>query len=220
MGMPSQREYEEREIRGARAQERAVENAPLADRKEAQLAFFNAMRDTPDLVAERIGWLLDGNYGYGAMIIAKDVLARTRMNREAALTQMIGIYEWQSPSEMTRAAWKRLTSGERTALGREVRLAIREAEESDESTTLAGAMKMRPEHFRALRTALLDAGGERLETIRAAYQARGLSAQRFRWDAFWAIPARIRDPLSKELYTYLNDSHIDTALKAIVEEAE
>jgi hypothetical protein len=129
MGMPSQREYEERKIREARAQEHAVENAPLADRKEAQLEFFNAMRDTPDLVAERIGRLLDGNYGYGAMIIAKDVLVRTRMNREATLTQMIGVYEWQSPSEMTRAAWKRLTSGERTALGREVRLAIRDAEE-------------------------------------------------------------------------------------------
>jgi hypothetical protein len=75
---------------------------------------------------------------------------------------------------------------------------------------------MRPEHFRALRAAIVDAVGDRLESVRAQYQARGLSDQRFRWDALWAVPAKVRDPLMKELYTYLNDSHIDTALKTIV----
>jgi hypothetical protein len=129
MAIPSQHEYEQREIRAARAQQAAVQRAPLRDRKEAQLAFFEAMRDDPSLVAERIGWLLDGNYGYGSMMIAKDVLRHPRMNRQSILTQMIGVFEWQSPEDMTRAAWKRLSPGEQAALGREVRAAISDAED-------------------------------------------------------------------------------------------
>jgi len=130
MGIPSQHEYEQREIRAAQAQRAAVQRAPLRDRKEAQLAFFEAMRDDPALVAERLGWLLDGNYGYGAMMLAQTVLRQPRMNRQAALTQMIGVYEWQCPEDMTRAAWKRLSPGEAAALGREVRVAISDAEEA------------------------------------------------------------------------------------------
>jgi hypothetical protein len=132
MGIPSQYEYEQREMRAARAQQAAVQRAPLRDRKEAQLAFFEAMRDDPSLVAERIGWLLDGNYGFGPMAIAQDVLQRPRMNRQAILTQMIGVFEWQCPEDMTRSAWKRLTPGEQAALGREVRAAMSDAEDARE----------------------------------------------------------------------------------------
>jgi len=39
---------------------------------------------------------------------------------------------------------------------------------------------------------------------------------RLRWDVLYAIPARIRIPLMDELYKYLNDTHIDTALKALM----
>jgi hypothetical protein len=129
MGIPGQHEYEQREIRAAHAQQLAVQRAPLVDRKEAQLAFFEAMRDDPGLIAERIGWLLEGNYGYGQMLLAKRILQSPRMNRQAALVQMIGVFEWQSPEDMTRSAWKRLSPGEQAALGREVRAAISDAEE-------------------------------------------------------------------------------------------
>jgi hypothetical protein len=129
MGIPGQHEYEQREIRAAHAQQLAVQRAPLVDRKEAQLAFFKAMRDDPGLIAERIGWLLEGNYGYGQMLLAKRILQSPRMNRQAALVQMIGVFEWQSPEDMTRSAWKRLSPGEQAALGREVRAAISDAEE-------------------------------------------------------------------------------------------
>ena len=103
----------------------------MADRKEAQAAFFEAMRDDPALVAERLGWLLDGNYGYGPMLLAKRALASPRMNRSAALTQMVGAFEWQSPDDMSRAAWKKLSAGEKARLESAVQGAITSAESGE-----------------------------------------------------------------------------------------
>jgi hypothetical protein len=40
--------------------------------------------------------------------------------------------------------------------------------------------------------------------------------KRYRWDLLFFVPTSKREPLMKELYTYLNDDHIDTALRAIV----
>lgn len=131
MPIPSQHEYEQREIAQAHRQMDEVRRAPLADRKEAQHHFFEVMRDTPSLVGERVGWLLDGNYGYGSMVLAKRILESPRMNRVAALTQMIGVFEWQCPDEMTRQAWKRLTVREKAQLADAVQSAIDDAEADD-----------------------------------------------------------------------------------------
>ncbi len=131
MPIPSQREYEQREIALAHRHIEEVNEAPLADRKEAQVNFFEAMRDAPQVIRERIGWLLDGNYGYGSMVLAKRILHSPRMNRVAALTQMVGVFEWQSPERMTRQAWKRLTAGEKHALAEQVQRAIQDAEEAE-----------------------------------------------------------------------------------------
>jgi len=127
-GIPSQSEYENRELSLANQQLREVERAPLADRKAAAADFLVAMRDHPQLVADRIGWLLDGNYGYGAMQMAKRVLGRPRMNRSAALTHLIGAFEWQTPSAMAMAGWHKLTKGQQAALEKVVQRAIRDAE--------------------------------------------------------------------------------------------
>jgi hypothetical protein len=131
MPIPSQREYEMREIQLAHRQMDEIRDAPLAERKEAQMNFFEAMRDAPQVVGERVGWLLDGNYGYGSMMLAKNILSHRRMNRVAALTQMIGVFEWRSPEDMTRRAWKRLTAAEKHALAVNVQGAIEDAEAAD-----------------------------------------------------------------------------------------
>ena len=55
-----------------------------------------------------------------------------------------------------------------------------------------------------------------LERARADYQKRGLSEERFRWDVFWALHADTRGAWMMEVYRYLNDTNIDTALKKIV----
>lgn len=127
----SQAEYERRELREADQRLAAVERAPLPHRKEAAAEFLAAMRDDPALVAQRVGWLLDGNYGYGSMLMAKRVLGSPRTNRSAALTQMVGAFEWSSPSAMTRAAWKKLTKSQQAALERAVQAVIRDAESAE-----------------------------------------------------------------------------------------
>lgn len=126
-GIPSQAAYEHQELAEAHKRLGEIQRAPLADRREAQSRFLEVMRGAPEVVAERIGWLVDGNYGYGPMTLAKRVLASPRMNRPAALTHMIGAFEWQSPEIMSRGAWKRLTPGEKTRLESAVQGAITSA---------------------------------------------------------------------------------------------
>lgn len=130
-GTPSQADYERRERSEAQQRLAEIRRQPLADRKEAQVKFLEAMRDEPDLVAERLGWLLDGNYGYGAMLMAKQVLGSPRMNRSAALTQMVGAFEWMTPEEMTRSAWNRLSTAEKAKLEKAVQAVIASAESAE-----------------------------------------------------------------------------------------
>ncbi|MDQ3300608.1 MAG: hypothetical protein M3619_28845 [Myxococcota bacterium] len=130
-GAPSQAEYERRELADAHKKIDDLRRSPLADRKEAQAEFLKAMREDPELVAERIGWLLNGSYGYGSMQLAKRVLGSPRMNRSAALTQMVGAFEWQSPEDMTRAAWKKLSASEKAALERAVQGEITSAQSEE-----------------------------------------------------------------------------------------
>jgi hypothetical protein len=128
MSIPSQAEYERRERMMAIAKEQEVEQALLADRKEAQRSFFEVMRDDPALVAVRIGWLFNGNHGYGPMQLAKQLIASPRMNRRAGLVQLIGVYEWQVPRRMTIEAWKKLTAAQKKQLDAAVDVVIEAAE--------------------------------------------------------------------------------------------
>lgn len=122
--IPTQQEYEAREFRQAQRKEHEVEHAPLSERKEAQSEFLSVMRERPDIVAERIEWLLEGNYGFGQMKMAQGIADSPRMNREAGLTQMIAVYEWNTPRRMAVDAWKKLTSAEKSKLSKAVAKAI------------------------------------------------------------------------------------------------
>jgi len=128
--MDSQVEYENRMRAEAMKKVTKVERAPLADRKEAQREFAEALK-APDLIAERLGWLIDGNYGYGEMMRAKQVLKSPRMNREAALVQMVACYEWLCPQRGAMEAWKKLTAPEKKMLSRAVEIVISEAEKEE-----------------------------------------------------------------------------------------
>ena len=123
--------YEMREAQEYQRQLRDVEKAPLADRKEAAEAFLEAMKD-PALVAERISWLFDGNYGYGAMQAAKRVLGMSaRANKAATLTQMIAALEWRTPPRLAVQAWKKLSSAQKAALDKAVKAEIHAAEKGE-----------------------------------------------------------------------------------------
>jgi len=71
-------------------------------------------------------------------------------------------------------------------------------------------MRMTPSDLRHLQTAI----GAVLETHRGLdtlYRERGLPHMRYRWDILHASRFDTR-----QLYSYLNDDHIDTALRSIL----
>lgn len=72
-------------------------------------------------------------------------------------------------------------------------------------------MKMKQEHFDKLK---------RLITKTNAYNnpVYYVSFERYRWDCLWAIPREERGEIARELYYYLNDNNIDTALRKITAE--
>lgn len=77
-------------------------------------------------------------------------------------------------------------------------------------------MKMKPEHFQQMKEAfaVLDT-----EVLREAYRKGTFKRadavkdldKRYRWDLFYAAALPVQ-----ELYAYLNDDHIDTALRKLV----
>lgn len=88
-------------------------------------------------------------------------------------------------------------------------------------------MKIRPEHYAQLRAVVLE-GMRRIppleayrgchESVPRIHLARDRD-KRYRWDALHAAGQPGRDMLRDDcLYGYLDDDHIDTALRAIVRE--
>jgi hypothetical protein len=129
-GLRGEPAYRARETAHERHEHEEIRKDPIADRKEAQKAFLDAMKNDPALVAERVRWLLSGTYGDGNLLLAEKILARPRTNRIAALVQMVGLIEWRCPEDMTRSAWKRLSASERAALDRQVEGEIRNEAEN------------------------------------------------------------------------------------------
>jgi hypothetical protein len=79
-------------------------------------------------------------------------------------------------------------------------------------------VKIRNDHYATLRDAIADVIAAHPDAI-DTYRRAGLSDKRFRWDCLHA--ARIEGKPSyvficTELYQYLDDRHIDTALRRIV----
>jgi hypothetical protein len=108
--------YEQREINDAIRNEKMVDAAPLAVRKEAQQAFYDAIKTSPERVAERVGWLLEGQYGQGPMLQAHNFTSR--MNRPAAFSQMIAVLDHNCPRRMAVEAWKKLSKPQQAKLQR------------------------------------------------------------------------------------------------------
>jgi hypothetical protein len=73
-------------------------------------------------------------------------------------------------------------------------------------------MKMTKEHYGVLEEAIREVINK-YPDMQQAYKEQGFSSMRYRWDLYHSIN-RSRS-FKIELYTYLNDNHIDTALKRI-----
>lgn len=129
------RKYEQYEARLFRQQLQNVETAPLIERRAARRAWGEALTEYPELVAERIGWLLNGSYGYGAHIAALQTVNSPRMNVQAWLGQTIAALEWHCPSLFAHQVWKKLPPAQQGHLAgliqQEIDECVAEQEESD-----------------------------------------------------------------------------------------
>lgn len=89
---------------------------PLHIRQERRAEFARDMADSPELVAERVEWLIDGNYGYGAYQLADQIRGNKRMNRVAALSQLVGSVEWECSSLEARKAFLSLNPAQQAKI--------------------------------------------------------------------------------------------------------
>lgn len=113
--MNSQEQYERNEANRFYAALQGVQDAPIADRRAAQKAFREAMISHPELVTERVGWLLAGNYGYGSYKAARRILG-SRLIREEWLLTRTAALEWRCPVVMALKVYRALTKAQRTTL--------------------------------------------------------------------------------------------------------
>ena len=120
-------DYERREVEDFRRQVAAVDKLPLSERKENAREFQETLQNDPALVAERVGWLLNGSYGRGAYTQAMQVTTSPRMNQSAWLVQTVAALEWQVPPRMTAQAWHTLSAGSRRHLESLIQREIRDA---------------------------------------------------------------------------------------------
>lgn len=114
--IPTQAQYEARE----QAEFIRQRNAPMLQTKqewhETAKEFAADMANKPELVAERVSWLLNGSYGYGSYQQARKVAANTHMTREAWMVQVIGALEWGCREVDTRRAFNRMTAEQKAKL--------------------------------------------------------------------------------------------------------
>jgi len=84
-------------------------------------------------------------------------------------------------------------------------------------------MKIKPEHYATLRDAFASIR-DRIASHREAVIAEGRAKdidKRVRWDALYALHASLPDNfVCGTLYAYMDDTHLDTALRAIMREVQ
>lgn len=82
-------------------------------------------------------------------------------------------------------------------------------------------MKMENSHYQMLKDAAKNVQKRHPDTTPQSYIDNKIGkdhAKRFRWDLFWSAAKNIPIEVKCLILDYLNDSHIDTAMKGIVKE--
>ncbi len=123
--IPTQQEYEQHEAREFYLQIKSVEDAPLIDRQYGRSKWVYSLTHEPFTIGERVAWMLDGNYGYGAMKAAQSVAHNTRMNRAAWMGQTIAVLEWRCSARFAAAEWRKLDAEQRREVNEAIEAAIK-----------------------------------------------------------------------------------------------
>lgn len=122
--IPTRQEYEDRERSELVRLFGDLERLPLAERRENREEWREAMAERPELIADRIGWLFNGSYGWGAQDRARSIVTGKRGNRVAAICQLLSAVEWRCAQGEAIKAWKDLTSAQKDTLDATVTEAI------------------------------------------------------------------------------------------------
>jgi hypothetical protein len=77
-------------------------------------------------------------------------------------------------------------------------------------------MKMEKQHYEKLRSEILYIE-EKLPAMKYIYKNANRSKERYCWDLLFKCNENFRDFIFKNLYSYLNDDHINTALNKIIQ---
>lgn len=94
-----------------------IERASKADKMEAAAEFEKSLTEHPWIIVERMRWMLEGCYGYGAAEAANRVLtASKKANKKAMLFQMVGRVEWSCPVYYINKAWKGISAEAQAAI--------------------------------------------------------------------------------------------------------
>jgi len=100
-----------------------VESAPLAERKEAAREYAETLTASPDIIAERIGWLFEGCYGKGAydrvrgwLTYANESPKRRMKSVRVNCCCLLAALDDGCTARDAVKAWNRLTVEQQTAL--------------------------------------------------------------------------------------------------------
>lgn len=104
-------EYHKNEMKRFQVEVAEHSKASRAEFIERMGKLRECWTDYPEIFGERVNWVFNGSYGYGAMVHAIRIAEGSkRANRAAALSQLTALVEWQLPENYTRKVWKTLTT--------------------------------------------------------------------------------------------------------------
>lgn len=121
--MYSTKEYENNEIRNAKAHIFNNERTPRIDQffEEFKEANFNHIQQQTE-------WLLNGSYGYGEMLIAQQIVEHgkksKRFNRNASLFQLLAVLNWLIPSRICRKIWNESSEDRKAGIDEAINQAV------------------------------------------------------------------------------------------------
>jgi len=119
------KQYHDYELRLHHAKVQEAENASLADRQDARSDYAELLT-SPDHLAYVSRLLLSGCYGYASSYLTSQIVNNRRMNRIAAIAQLLALYECGCPSRFAAIAYNSLNADQQTTANRIIQQAITE----------------------------------------------------------------------------------------------
>ena len=108
MTIPTQEQYEDREITMFFKKIEDVKRLPIAERRENRERMLDHLSGDLKHFGDSVSWLIEGSYGFGAQLKAKQALENKRFNRRAWLFNHVALIEYQIDSSMASRVWNSL----------------------------------------------------------------------------------------------------------------